>query len=460
MMMKVYIIWLSLLCIAGSMSAQSDSTQPAIDTTTYLTMQDCIRLGLQSATDVLKSQNAVKITGVQLFAAYGQFLPDLTFGAAYTYNGGNTLYTTTIPTLVNSRQNILEYQLLSTVNLFNGFNDYSALKAATLSKTAYQFNLERVRQSIVYDVEQTYLQIILDKRIVEYAKENLKASSDRQEQLKELTDVGRKALSDYYQQLAETSSDKLFLIQSQEKEKNDKILLLRKIRISKPDQFSLSEALSDTLPYGPDYQNVDDLINRAMNQRPDLKSAETNIKMYDWDIRQAKSGYYPKLNADFGLVSNGSYLNESYINGISQPLITQEPLGQALFGQVYGTVGLALSWRIFDKFYTKTNVDLNRLYRSNAEIDRDDLTYQITSDIRTAFNDYVSALQQIETSTSGLQAAQQSFEVIQEKYNVGSSNFIDLSNAQAVLLQAKVDRAQALVKLSLQKKVIDYYLGN
>lgn len=447
------LITLFLLALRASVSAQ-----PA---TTVLTLDDCIKIGLEKSTEILKSQNAVKLSGVQLMAAYGQFLPDLGFGANYTFNGGKTLYTTTVPTLVDSRQNVLNYQLISSINLFNGFYDYSALKAATLNKNASEFNTERVKQSIAFDIAQTYLQIILDRRIVDYARENLKASTDREAQLKELTDVGRKAMSDYYQQQAQTSSDKLFLIQSEEKVKNDKILLLRKIRISTPDQYEIAETLTDTVALGPDYQNVDNLISKALNQRPDLKSAELSMKIADWQIKQFKSGYLPKLNLNYGLVSNGGYLDRLYVNGVNElATMPQEPLGQALFGQVYGTVGLGLSWKIFDKFVTKSNVDAYRIYRSNAEIDRDDLNVQISADIRQAFNDYVSALQQKETSDRGLFAARQSYEVIKGRYGVGSSNFIDLSNAQAVLLQAEVSKVQALIKLSLQKKVIDYFVGN
>jgi outer membrane protein len=184
------------------------------------------------------------------------------------------------------------------------------------------------------------------------------------------------------------------------------------------------------------------------------------MKIADWNIKQAKSGYYPKLNLNFGLESYGGYLDKLYVNGVNDIADQTEPLGQALFGQVYGTVGLGLNWKLFDKLVTKTNVDANRIFRSNAEIDRDDLTVQISADIRQAFNDYVSALQQIETSESGLVAARQSYEVIKGRYDVGSSNLIDLTNAQAVLLQAEVSRIQSLIKLSLEKKIFDYYVGN
>ena len=441
-----------LLFITSSISAQQ--------ATTILTLDDCIKTGLEKSTEILKSNNAQKLTGVQLMAAYGQFLPDLGFGANYTFNGGKTLYTTSFPTLVDSRQNVLTYQLMSSINLFNGFNDYSALKAAKLTKSAVELNTERVKQSIAFDIAQSYLQVILDRRVVEYARQNLKISTDREAQLTELTNVGRKAISDLYQQQAQTSSDKLFLIQSEEKVKNDKVLLLRKIRITEPDKYEIVDAITDTLPFGPDYQNLDNLISKALGQRPDLKSSELSLKIADWNIKQFKSGYYPKLNLNYGLISNGGYLDRLYVNGVNDIADQTEPLGKALFGQVYGTVGLGLTWKLFDKFVTRTNLDAYRIYRSNAEIDRDDLRVQISADIRQAFNEYVAALQQIETSEKGILAAQQSYDVIQGRYDVGSSNFIDLSNAQAVLLQAQVSRIQALVKLSLQKKVIDYFVGN
>jgi outer membrane protein len=446
------ILLFSLLIITGSLSAQQALT--------LLTLDDCIKIGLEKSTEILKSNNAQKLTGVQLMAAYGQFLPDLNFGANYTFNGGKNLYTTTIPTLVDSRQNILTYQLMSSINIFNGLSDYSALKAATLTKSAAELNTQRVRQSIAFDIAQSYLQVVLDRRVTEYARQNLKTSTDRESQLTELTNVGRKALSDLYQQQAETSSDKLFLIQSEQKVKDDKVLLLRKIRITDPDRYEIADVISDTVPLGPDYQNVEILIAKALDQRPDLKSSELSMKIADWNIKQYKSGYYPKLNVNYGLVSNGSYLDRLYVDGVNDLADQTEPLGKALFGQVYGTVGIGLSWRLFDKLVTKTNVDAYKIYRSNAEIDRDDLRVQITADIRQAFDDYVSALQQIETSDIGILAARQSFDVIQGRYAVGSSTFVDISNAQAVLLQAQVSRIQALIKLSLQKKVIDYSLGN
>jgi outer membrane protein len=431
----------------------------AQDSIQSLNLNDCIRIGLNQSAQILRSEDSLQMTGATLLGAYGQFLPDLNFNSNYGYLSGNNLLTATAPTLVNSRLSQMNYQLSSSINIFNGFSDYSELKAATLSVSAAQFNLDRAKQQITYDITQTYFQVLLDRRIVEYAMENLNASTKREAQLQELTTVGRNAVSDLYQQQAETSSDKLFLIQSQDKLKNDVILLLRKIKISQTDKYAISDMTLDSLPFKPEYRNVQYLIDSAMQQRPDLKSATTTIKIAEWKIKSLESGYLPKLSLEGGMISNGGYFNQLYVNG-SNELGAQEPEGKALFGQIYGEVLLNFSWNLFDRMYTKTNVSIAKLNHQNAEIHYDDLTVQISSEIKQAYNDYLAALQQIETANRGLLAAGQAFNVVEGKYNVGQATFVELSTAQVVLLQAQVSKAQSDVNLALQKKIIEFYMGN
>jgi outer membrane protein len=442
---------LVLLCIAASSIYAQDSVK-------VLFVDDCIKIALNQSAQILLSQNSVQISGASLIGAYGQFLPDLNFNSNYGYLRGNDLYTTEVPTLIYANETQLTYQLSSTVNIFNGFSDYSALKAATLSKSASQFNLDRARQQITFDVTQTFLQVILDRRIVDYANKNLEASEKRESQLQELTNVGRRAISDLYQQQAETSSDKLFKIQSENKLKNDIILLLRKLKISQTDNYRIGDMIVDTVPFGSAYQNVETLVDTAINQRPDLKSAALAVKIADWQIEGYKSGYLPKLYLQGGLVSNGGYFTQLYVNGADE-LGPQEPYGKALFGQVYGEVALSLSWHIFDRLYNKTNVDIATIDERNDEIQHDDLMVQISSDIKQAYNDYLAALQQIATSNRGLLAAGQAYNVISGEYDVGRADFVTLSNSQVALLQAEVNKAQSDVNLALQKKIIDYYIG-
>src|SRR6185312_1640010 len=290
--MKIGLKYLSsiaaIFCVSGIGIQAQDSIK-------VLSLDDCIRLGLTQSAHILRSDDSVQITGAALLGAYGQFLPDLNFNSNYGYLGGSNLLTTTEPTLVNSRETQLNYQLTSTINIFNGFFNYATLKAAVLSKSASQYNLDRAKQQITYDITQTFLQVMLDREVVGYAQKNLDASTKREAQLQELTNVGRKSIADLYQQQAETSSDKLFEIQSEDKLKNDIILLLRKLKISQTDKYQIGNMTIDTLPLGVGYQNVQTLVDTAFAQRPDLKSSALNVRIADWQIQQYRSGYLPKL---------------------------------------------------------------------------------------------------------------------------------------------------------------------
>jgi outer membrane protein len=101
-----------------------------------LQLDDCIKIALTQSAHVLRSEDSVQITGAALMGAYGQFLPDLNFNSNYDYLSGNNLLTTTEPTYIYSRESQLSYQLTSTINIFNGFANHSALQAAILSKSA------------------------------------------------------------------------------------------------------------------------------------------------------------------------------------------------------------------------------------------------------------------------------------------------------------------------------------
>ena len=63
------------------------------------------------------------------------------------------------------------------------------------------------------------------------------------------------------------------------------------------------------------------------------------------------------------------------------------------------------------------------------------------------------------SSKKGTEAAQKAYEVTQGRYEVGSSNFVDLITAQAALVQAESSRAQALIGFLLQTKTVDFAQG-
>jgi outer membrane protein len=309
-------------------------------------------------------------------------------------------------------------------------------------------------------VTQAYLQVVLDKQIVEFGRQNFQTSQKREDQLKELVQVGRRPQSDLYQQQAQTSLDQQFLTNAINKLNNDKILLLQRLRLDPAGNFEFDDVLIDETPLPGEFADEVAMVEKAMSQRADLKSSQRSQDAALWYIKRSRSGYLPRITASAGAYGVAANFSKLYVNGNDVLPAEQRSVGTQLTDQIYGVASLNLGWNIFDKRVTKSNVAMARINAANAKIDYENTGIQITAEVKQALSNYRAALAQTETSEKGLVAANQAFETLTARYNVGAANFIELSNAQNNLLLAKQNRAQAAISLFLQKKAIDFYLGN
>ena len=425
-----------------------------------LTLDECVQVAVTNSTAVLKGTNAVELSGAQVLAAHGQFLPDAVLSGSYTYNNGNNLLGFTTLQLVNLQRSNVLYQVVSSINIYNGYANRSALQAALLTKEMSELSLERAKQQVALDVTQAYLQVVLDKQVVEFGQQNFQTSQKREEQLKELVQVGRRPQSDLYQQQSQTSLDQQFLTNAINKLNIDKILLLQRLRMDPAGVYDVDNVIIDENPLPAEFADETAMINRALGQRADLKSSQRMQDAALWYIKRSRSGYLPRVTASAGAYGVGILFHGLTVNGTDALPTNQRGLGTQLTDQVYGGLSLNLGWNIFDKYVTKSNVAAARINAANARIDFENTGIQISAEVKQALSNYKTALAQTETSEKGLLAANQAFETLTARYAVGSANFIELSNAQNNLLLAKQNRAQAAISLYLQKRAIDFYLGN
>lgn len=444
--------------VAASLLLQGGicTAQPAVKA---LTLQDCINIALTNSTAVLKGNNDVAQAGAQVMAAYGQFLPNLSAGAGYNYDKGNNFYSSAGPTLINESRSAFNYQLTSSLNLFTGYYNVATMKYTRLNQKIANLSLERAKQQIELDVTQSYLQVILDRKIVALDSSNLQTSEKREDQLTMENQLGRVAKTDLYQQQAQTSSDKLTLIRAQNQLLNDKVLLLQKLRIDSTENYVITDMPVNDDAEAATYGNKDVLLQEAYKNRVDIQSAQANVTAADWNIKRNKSTWLPRVTLSAGIYNNGAYFNSLEVDGTA-PTMTQENVPYQLANYTYGLVGINAIWNIFDQNVTRSNVIIAKAEASNANIDLQDTLINVSSDVKQAYNNYTSAVQQMETVGAGLYAAQQAYDAVNARYKEGATDFITEANAQIVLLQAAQNKVQASVNMMLQKKVIDYYVGN
>lgn len=429
----------------------------------HLSLSDCIAIALENASSLKKAENALQLEGADVLRSYGSFLPKLSVSAGYVPSSLSRSYTqnSSAPSetfrLETERESV-DLSLQSSLNLFNGFRDYASLQSALKSEQSAELSLARARQSVAFDVIQSYYQILLNQEILAIARENLLTAKDQLTLIDRQFAIGLKALPDLYQQQAEAARSELSVNQAETQLERSRLELLRRLRIDPRTQFTIAPLPPEVLAAEPIKPDADSLIALALENRTDLRGKTLDIDAAKWQIRQAASSWYPKIDLNFTLSTSGiESLRQTY--GGTEYDYSYPPLSEQLENSIGYTVSLNLSWAVFDGFQTRYNVEQAKINHLNRRLDYEDQQSDIAIDLLRAVAEYRSAAAGIVSAKTGLKAAKTAYEGIKRKYDLGAAGFVELSSARAALFSAMSTLSQSTYNLALQKEVLDYTSG-
>ena len=422
----------------------------------HLDLEACVRTAIRNSTSVLKSENDVTLSGEALLQSYAQFLPSVDTSAAYGYDFGTNYYTFEGAQSVFSKYSQLQFGVSTTLNLFNGFSDYAHFKASRDREDASRFTLTRAKQQIATDVTQSYYQLVLDRQIVDIDQKNLEADQARMALLNEEADVGTATLADAVRQQAQVAQDQSLLLGAQTRLHDDELSLLQKLRLDPKETYEFAQP-DLVVPKSELSAGEKALLSSALEERTDYKASDSTAKAADFDIQTARADYYPKLNLGFAANGLGTYLYSQYSNGANTQPSPQSGLISQLSNQILYTVQLTLTWNIFDRGLTRLNVSRARINSDNSGIDLEDKRLQVLTEIRQEYGDYASAEKNLTATIDGNIAAAKAYAIIQGRYKVAASSYVDLIAAQAQYVTAQITEAQARVSLKFQSKLLEFY---
>lgn len=193
-----------------------------------------------------------------------------------------------------------------------------------------------------------------------------------------------------------------------------------------------------TLPDGTQ-GTVEEAIDRALRQRPDLMRQTEAIRAADAELKEAQAAYFPTLSV------NGQPVAQS-IYGMQQTL----PWGHT--AGLNGDLTLNLSWTIFDGGARKNEVARARSNVQAASAQADALRDQIENGVWTAYSNLKTALRQRQAAQALLDASDQSYNAAIQSYRYGVRNLLDVTEAQRTLARARsaevLARTQVLTALA------------
>jgi outer membrane protein len=174
-------------------------------------------------------------------------------------------------------------------------------------------------------------------------------------------------------------------------------------------------------------QDLPAALVTAERQRTELASSYLSGKLADEAIIVAKAGNKPSVQAF------AAYDALSRVQ-------SRDP-GDPLTGAL---VGGQVTWPIFDGFLTRGRVMEAVAKRGQVAHNTDELSRQITLQVRTAWARLVETRNIIDIQSGNLDAAVRTVDLAQTRYFAGIGSEVELLNAQTALTDARIFYANAL----------------
>ena len=338
------------------------------------------------------------------------------------------------------RQTIPSFSL--TLDLNYTIFDFGArrgrINAESARLLASNFGFNDVHRQLIFEVSQAYYRLLNAAGQEEAAGASLVNAQAVQQSAEERLRNGLATLPDVLEARSATAQaqyDLQAVLGAEQIARGDLATSLGtsasvRIRVQPLNEIQTPDSLADS---------VENAIDRAVEQRPDLQAKLTGIRAAQAERQQARAAYFPSLSVHAGPSAQSLYLLQQTF-----------PWGHT--ADLTGGVQLSLNWTVFDGGARRNRVAQAEAHIRGAEAQVSAARDRIEDQVWAAYANLKTAFRQREAAAELMTAATQSYSAALESYNFGVRNLLDVTNAQKVLAQARsteiLARTQVLTALA------------
>ncbi|MDL2212427.1 TolC family protein [Bacteroides sp. OttesenSCG-928-E20] len=418
----------------GSMYAQEEYTE--------WNLEKCINYALENNISIRKNKIAAESSYVDILSAKADLFPNLSFSTSHNFV--NRPLTEDGNAKTNSYNG--NYGLNASWTVFNGGKNTKNVTQQKLSNQISELTVETSENSLIVSIAELYIQILYANESVRINESTLAVSEAQLNRAKELLNVGSIARSDYAQLEAQYSSDKYMLVNSQTALENYKLQLKQLLEIDGNQDITISipELSEDNiLTILPD---KDDIYCTALSYRPEIMAGKLQIDAGELNVDIAKAGYYPTLSLSAGVGTN-------HTSG------SDFTFAQQIKNGWNNSVGVTLSVPIFNNRQTKSAVQKAKLNYESTKLDMLNEEKALYRSIEGYWLNATSAQQQFVAAREKLYSSETSYELVNEQFNLGMKNTVELLTEKNNLLSAQQELIQAKYMAILSIELLKFYQG-
>ena len=393
--------WILLLCCPVLLQAQS------------LTLHDAVDIALRNNLGIQIVKNNITAASIYNSFGYAGGLPQVNASASDQEQSTNIKQEYSDPrnnkTSNGNASNNLSASLNASMLLYNAGRVQHAHERLGLVEEQNKQLLTSRAQTLIYNVMLRYFDIIRQQSYASTLETSITVSRQKLDIVKAQQSAGVANNADLFQaqvdlntQIQNLQAQQLIIDQA----KTDLLTLLT----LKPDS---AVTVRDTILVDKTVE-IGPVIN-ALTDNPDIVIADEQISINQHLERETAAQRYPALSANAGY-------NFSH---------TKNAAGFSLLNQSYGPyAGVGVSIPIFNGTIFKRQQEVASINTKNAQLLKDTLTINYTSNAVKNWQAYNNNLQQLETAKSNYELSGKLLALVLQRFQLKQATIVDVKNAQ------------------------------
>lgn len=427
------IIFITLFCsvISAGMAQQK------------LTLQECVDIALQNNRNIKQQQLNKAQREIAYSQARNDLLPSLNASAGQNFVFGRSIGLDNTYQNTNSSQT--SFGVGADVTLFDGLKMKHNIDAKRADLSAAEADLEKFKDDIEMSVATAFLQVLLQKELLQIAEQQIELTEANLARRKELIASGRMAQGEIYELEAQRAREEQNRVQA---ESNLKLALLDLAQIMDVEDFSRLDVQAppmESMINEGVLLSASEVFNSALLSRPEIRAAEYRLQSSQKEVLMAKSQLYPSLS--FGANFGTGYYN---MGGREN-----DPFQQQIRNNMSNSLGFNLRIPIFNKFQVRNSIRTAKIAVENNRIEMDKVKIELRKRIEQAYQNAVGARGKWNATQKSEIAEKEAFRFAQEKFDSGRANAYELFQAKSNLAKTLSDQAQAKFEYAFRLKMLE-----
>jgi outer membrane protein TolC len=405
---------------------RQQKSQPVISG--QLNVADCTKLALINNKVLQRVVQEREIARGGRLKSYSAILPTVDLTGDYTRLDGVTSFEIDTPAgkekIQFGDEDTYSAVLTITQPIYAGGSIPARINAAKLMSLLTDETVRAAVQDVVYAAEHAYYDVLLSQHLLQISTDAVRSAKAHLDNVQQRQQGGIASDFDVLRAEVELSNFQAEYIQNKNAISVSKASLIRIMGVSQDSDF----VLSDELLYVPSNITMEQAVEAAYRNRPDLLGREYDIKMQKEMLKIAKSHYYPIVHG---------YYSNTWAKPDPHNMMEIE-WGHAWQG------GITASLPIFDGFMREGEIVAQKARLKQGQIDLIDTEETALFELTRAQLGIENTAEFIESQRLNLTRAEEGLRLAEVGYREGMNTQVEIIDAQSALTTARSNHYQAI----------------